>query len=130
MKNKNRIYGYVGILVIFLMLLLPSVPAKKETRPSTEVYESGWFILVSPNITGIEPDVRFGGLQDLNITIHGGNTFVLRTKPIWGSTIMCKYVDLHIQMTNFFGFIDIYNRSGACEGEIVGICKGISWQEL
>jgi hypothetical protein len=128
----KKIYGYVGIIAILLMLIAPSIPAKKETPSSSDVYQSGWFILVSPDIRGLglENGTHFGGIEDLNITIHGGNTFVLRTKPIWGSTMFSNYIDIHLQMANFFGFVDIYNRDGLYEGEIVGICKDVSWEKI
>ncbi len=68
----KKIYGYVGIIIIILMLVIPSIPAKKETSSSNEVYESGWFVLISPDIEGVEEGTHLGGKHDLNITVHGG----------------------------------------------------------
>ena len=113
---KNKIYAYIGILITILMLMIPSISSAEEKNSSNEVYEFGWLILVSPEIEGIAECINFGGMHDLNITIHGGNTFILRTRPIWGSTIIADYIDLNIQMKNFFGFANIVFDEGVSKG--------------
>lgn len=127
---KNKIYAYIGIIISILMLMMPSISATEETNSSNEVYEFGRFILVSPDIEGVEEGIHFGGMHDLNITIHGGNTFILRTRPIWGSTMIADYIDLNIQMKHFFGFADIFMDEGVGQGILIGICRDISWEKI
>ncbi|UCF49887.1 MAG: hypothetical protein JSU91_09090 [Thermoplasmatales archaeon] len=128
--KKNKIYAYIGIITSILMLLIPSISATDETNSSNEVYGFGRLFLVSPDIEGIEEGIHFGGLHDLNITIRGGNTFILRTRPIWGSTFIADYVDINIQMKNFFGFADIYMDEDVCQGILIGRCEDISWEKI
>ena len=127
---KNKIYVHIGIIFSIFILMMPSISATEATNSSNEVYEFGRFILASPDIEGIEEGLHLGGMHDLNITIRGGNTFILRTRPIWGSTLVADYIDLNIQMKNFFGIADIYNDDNVTQGVLIGICSDISWKEI
>lgn len=127
---KKKTYGYIGMAVILLMLMVPNIPAKEVTSSSNDIYPSGWIVLVSQDIRGMETGIHFWGIQDLNITIHGGNDLILRTRPIWGTLMLSTYVDLHIQMAHFFGIVDIQNIEGVCKGEIIGICQDVSWEKI
>lgn len=127
---KNKIYIYIGIIISILMLIMPGISATKETNSSNEVYKFGWFILDSPDIEGVEEGTHFGGMHDLNITIHGENMFILRTRPIWGSTMNADYNDLNIHMKHFFGIADIFMDEGVSKGIFIGICRDISWEKI
>jgi hypothetical protein len=122
----KKTLGYFGIISIILMLVIPNIVALEEINSSREVYESGWFILVSPNVEGIENGLHLGGMHDLNITALGGNTFLIFTKPIWGTAIITNYVDLNIQMVHFFGIADIFDNQGV----IIGKCEDVSWEKI
>ena len=127
---KNKTYAHIGIIISILMLIMPSISATEETNSSNEVYKSGWFILSSPDIEGMQEGLHLGGIHDLNFTIRGGNTFILRTKPIWGSTMIADYIDLNIKMENFFGIADIFMDEGVGKAVIIGICSDISWEKI
>src|SRR5512136_1205027 len=121
----------IGILIVGLLLVtvFPCVKASTQktdvTKNTTnDVYPSGWIILLSSNIQGIEKGLHFGGMSDINITATYQNTLLIRTKPIWGSAIITEDVDLQIQIKHFFGIVDIYGTSG----EIIGICEDVSWK--
>ena len=129
-KMKKKIYASIGILISSLMLMIPTISAITTTNSSNEIYEFGRIILVSPDIEGIEDGLHFGGMHDINITIHGGNTVLLRTRPIWGSTLVTDYIDMNIQMKNFFGIADIVIKDNVSHGILIGICQDISWEKL
>jgi hypothetical protein len=120
----RKIFGSICIISILLILVIPSIPADVTKNPTDEVFESGWFILVSSNLKGIDEGLHIGGMSDINITATYQNTLLIRTKPIWGSTIITEDVDIQIQMKHFFGIINIYGDSG----EIIGICADVSWK--
>ena len=127
---KNKIIWTICLLAMILILNIPSIPSS-AVKPSyvaknttDDVYPSGWIILLSSNIQGIEEGLHFGGMSDINITATYQNTLFIRTKPIWGSAIVLDDVDLQIQIKHFFGMVDIYGNSG----EIIGICEDVSWK--
>ena len=120
----RKIFGSICIISILLILIIPSIPADVTKNPTDEVFESGWIILVSSNLQGIDEGLHIGGISDINITATYQNTLLIRTKPIWGSTIITEDVDIQIQMKHFFGIINIYKGSG----ELIGICEDISWK--
>jgi len=128
---RKKIIRSICLIAIMLILTIPSIPAN-IAKPSNvvknttdEVYESGWILLLSSNVLGIDEEgLHFGGMNDLNITATYQNTFIIRTKPIWGSAIILEDVDIQIQMKHFFGFVDIVGNAG----EIVGICEDVSWK--
>ena len=126
----RKIFSSICVICVLLILMIPSIPANVTkqsdvTKNTTdEVYESGWIILVSSNIQGIDEGLHFGGISDINITATYQNTFLIRTKPIWGSAIITEDVDIQIQMKHFWGIADIYGSSG----EIIGICEDVSWK--
>ena len=127
---KNKIIGSIGFLVVMLLLTIPSISfGLAESSDITkdtidEVFESGWIILVSSNLQGIDEGLHVGGMSNINVTATYQNTLLLRTKPIWGSTIITEDVDIQIQMKHFFGIVDIVGNAG----EIVGICEDVSWK--
>jgi hypothetical protein len=123
---EKKIIYYIGIITIILMLFTPNISSIKQTDSSSEIYDSGQFILVSPHIEGIEEGLHLGGMNDLNITALGENTFLILTKPIWGSTIITNYIDLNIKIKHFFGIADIYNNQGV----IIGKCEEVSWEKI
>ena len=121
----------IGILIVGLLLVtvFPFVNAStqktdKMKNTTDEVFPSGWIILVSSNLQGIDEGLHLGGMSDINITATYQNTLLIRTKPIWGSAIITEDVDIQIQMKHFFGIIDKYGNSG----EIIGICEDVSWK--
>ena len=100
---KKKICLIILAMSLFLMLLVPCITSigynNLSVNLSNVVYDSGCFILVSPNIEGVEEGLNIGGMHDLNITTNGGkNTFLILTKPIWGSTIITNLVDINIQI--------------------------------
>jgi hypothetical protein len=127
---RNKIIWSICVFAVILTLILPSIPANVTkqsnlTKDTTdEVYESGFFILLSSNIQGIDEGLHFGGMRDVNITATYQNTFLIRTKPIWGSAIILEDVDIQIQMKHFYGIVDIVGNAG----EIFGICEDVSWK--
>jgi hypothetical protein len=123
---KNNILYCIGLIAIILMLVVPNISAIKETNSSGKVYDSGWFMLISPNVEGIGQGLHLGGMHDLNITATGGNTFLIVTRPIWGAAIITGYIDLNIRMEHFFGIADIIGNAGA----IIGRCENISWEKI
>ena len=69
---KNKIYFIGGLIAIISMLIIPNVTSyEEETIDSNEVYGTGWFVLSSPNIEGIEEGLNLGGMHDLNFTAKG-----------------------------------------------------------
>lgn len=127
---RNKIIWSISTLAIMLLLMTSSIPigiAKPSDiikNTTDDVYKSGWIILVSSNIQGIDEGLHIGGLSNINITATYQNTLLIYTKPIWGSTIITDDVDIQIQIKHFFGIIDKYGNSG----EIIGICEDISWK--
>jgi hypothetical protein len=106
------------------LLTIPSIPAMTPKYTTDEVYSSGWVILVSSNIQGIDEGLHIGGLTNITVTATYQNTFLIYTEPIWGSTIITEDVDIQLHMGHFFGIIEKYGNSG----EIIGICEDVSWE--
>jgi len=127
---KNKIIWSICILTLMLIMTIPSIPSDVTKQSdiikntTDEVYKSGWICLLSSNIQGMEEGLHFGGMSNINITATYQNTFLIRTKPIWGSAIILEDVDIQIQMKHFFGIVDIVGNAG----EIVGICEDVSWK--
>ncbi len=126
----RKIISSICIISILLILIIPSIPANVPKQSdiikntTDEVYESGFIILVSSNIQGIDEGLHFEGMNNINITATYQNTFLIFTKPIWGSAIITEDVDIQIKMKHFFGVVNIYGNSG----EIVGYCEDVSWK--
>jgi hypothetical protein len=129
-KMRYKIVKSICLIAIISILMIPSIPANitKQsdiTKNTTdEVYHSGWIILVSSSLQGVDEGLHIGGMNDINIIATYQNTLLIRTKPIWGSTIITEDVDIQIQMKHFFGIINKYGDSG----EIIGICEDVSWE--
>jgi len=127
---KNKIIWSICVLAVILILTIPSIPSnvvkQSDVTKNTidEVYKSGWILLVSSNIQGIDEGFHIGGMSNINVTATYQNTFIIRTKPIWGSTIITEDVDIQIQMKHFFGLVEKFGTSG----EIIGICEDVSWK--
>jgi len=129
-KMRKKIISSLCLIAIMLILTIPSIPAN-IVEPSNvvkntidEVYDSGFIILLSSNIQGVDEGLHFEGMNDLNITATYQNTFLIFTKPVWGSAIILEDVDIQIQMKHFFRVVDIYGNAG----EIVGYCEDVSWK--
>ena len=115
---RNKIIWSIGVLAVILILTISSNPSNvakpSDTTKNTtdDVYDSGWVLLVSSDLQGIDEGLHIGGMSNINVTATYQNAFFIRTKPIWGSTIITEDVDIQIQMKHSFGLVAKCGTSG------------------